>query len=680
MQHQIYDGLLKGVELYLTKPFDGGELLDLVQSQLAQTLQTQDKHSANIDQLQTELSRRLQHEFRTPLTFIVANMEFLYSDVSAEKIDDLNEHLAGLQRGSQRMGQLVSDLLRAVDCLSGEYAQAIRRNLRLQNRPLDLLEAVIMSKRAEAEAQNVKLFYRPRLDDLSICADSDSLRELFERVIDNAIKFTKAAQGGAVRISAEIANDQLQVHIRDNGIGFPPHLSEQLFDLFYQHDRRKYEQQGAGLGLTIAREIAHAHGGTLTLTGHPDRGAAVVISLPCGPCENLPVPPSTADDNTATILIVEDEPSLLSGLSDLLSYGSAEQRYRCLTAINGKQALAILEKEQPDLIISDVRMPVMNGYDLLDRTRNDERWADIPFILLTAHGSRPEVHRGRLAGADQYVTKPYDSTYLLELVQTRLNRHHQKSLAKQRDFERLKEGVIGAIDLDLLTSLMTLTAQSVALEPLIDSAALNDSQNIATLRAQLVNIQLTSRQISELVEDASQLVDLRSGVARRNFIKRAQLIDSFDYLWVEAIEIVKDQKNGFQHEFQLEPRIQLQRPRFLPPVKGQRKQLVSAFSHWLRSNVDWSMDGQAVVTLRAEEKGICCRLDVGWSRLQSAELQQIAAYVASGTLPTKLPHSNNLLIFNEYMLLHGATVSFFYVQPNSHSFELFFPTYDPFAQ
>lgn len=679
MQNQIYDGLLKGVELYLTKPFDGGELIDLVEGQLAQTLQVQDRHTASIDELKTELSRRLQHEFRTPMTFIVANMEFLNSDVSAEKMDELSDHLEGLQRGSQRMGQLVSDLLRAVDCLSGEYATTVQRNMRPLENLVELLSEVVASKREEAAASDVRLFFRPRPLGVTVCGDTDSLSELFSRVIDNAIKFTKAARGGAVRISVEIANDQLQIHVRDNGVGFPSHLSEKLFDLFYQYDRRRYEQQGAGIGLSIAREIAHAHGGTLTLTGSEGRGAAAVIALPVGGCETLPTSLVDSDESTATILLVEDEVSLLSGLYDLLTYGSAEQNYRCLTAANGKQALAILEKETPDLIISDLRMPIMNGYDLLEKTRSDERWANIPFIILTAHGSRPEVHRGRMAGADQYVTKPYDSNYLLDLVHTRLERHFQKTEAMQRDFDTLKQGVIGAIDLDLLTSLMTLTAQSDALQPLVDPDALGKSENVDALRKQLLNIQETSRQITDLVEDASQLVELRSGVAHRNFQNRSRMIDSFDYLWVEAIEIVADQKEWFRQVVNVEPKVKLDRPRFLPPLKGQRKQLVSAFSQWLRANVAWSVDGQVHVTLSDGGEVICCHLEVAKSGLDSAEKQQITNYLTNATPPSTLPYSNNLLIFHEYMTLHGASVSF-YPKPKSHCFELRFPIFDPFAE
>ncbi len=679
MQHQIYDGLLKGVELYLTKPFDGTELIDLVESQLSQTLQTRDKHTQSVNQFKTELSRRLQHEFRTPLTFIVANMEFLYSDVSAEKMDELNDHLTGLRRGSQRMGQLVSDLLRVVDCLSGEYAQLVQRNLRPLNNPLMLLEKVVASHRKSANAQNVKLFYRPRPLDLSVCADEDSLQELFERLIDNAIKFTKAARGGAVRISAEKSNNQLHIRIHDNGVGFPSHLSEQLFDLFYQHNRNKYEQQGAGIGLTIAREIAQAHGGTLTLTGSENRGATALISLPCYGCDDATGSIATIDEAAATILIVEDEDYLLEGLHDLLTYGSAERTYRCLTASNGKQALAILEKEQPDLIISDVRMPVMNGYELLKRTRNDDRWSDIPFIMLTAHGSRPEVHRGRMAGVAQYVTKPYDSDYLLNLIDTSLDRYLQKAQAKQRDFDLLKQGVIGAIDLDLLSSLMTLTAQSDVLQSFLDPASLEDSHNVAGLRKQLVNIQMTTRQVSNLVEDASQLVELRSGVAHRSFAKRARMIDSFDYLWIEAVEIANDQKEWFESFLPASSYIQLDRPRFLPPVKGQRKQLVGAFTQWLRANVAWSVDGKINLTLRDAGEEICCGLTVKRSGLRAAEKQQIITYLTDNTPPTMLPYSNNLLIFSEYMRLHGASVTF-QSKGNTHHFETRFPIYDPFAE
>lgn len=678
MQQQIYDGLLKGVELYLTKPFNGGELIDLVESQLAKTLQIQDQHQADVDRLKTELSRRLQHEFRTPLTFIVANMEFLHSDVSAEKMDELNDHLTGLQRGAQRMGQLVSDLLRAVDCLSGEYGRQLQHNMRPIRHPLTLIEEVIAAKRTEAEANNVKLYYRPRKFSVELCGDMNSLRELFERVIDNGIKFTKAAGGGAVRVSAEISDNQLHIHIRDNGVGFPSHLNEQIFDLFHQHGRGKYEQQGAGVGLTIAREIVHAHGGTLTLTGNEQRGAAAHICLPCGTCDHAPTPITSANQYAATILIVEDEDFLLDGLHDLLTYGSADRAYRCLTAVNGKQAVDILEKEQPDLIISDVRMPVMDGYALLEHTRKDARWAEIPFILLTAYGSRPEVHRGRLAGVDQYVTKPYDSDYLLDLVHTRLARHFQKSQAMQREFEVLKEGVISAIDLDLLTSLLTLTAQSNALQPLIDPVALQNSRNMDALRTQLVNIQATSSQLSELVEDASQLVELRSGMAQRNFKQRARMIDSFDYLWVEAIEIVSDQRGWFQHSDTLAPKVQLDRPRFLPPIIGQRKQLVSAFTHWLRVNAAWSVDGKVKVTLREVDDVISCCIEVGKSGLGSAEKHQITTYLTTATPPANLLHSNNLLIFHEYMTLHNATITF-HPKTSTHAFNIRFPIYDIFA-
>lgn len=148
----------------------------------------------------------------------------------------------------------------------------------------------------------------------------------------------------------------------------------------------------------------------------------------------------------ATLLVVEDDALLLEATLELLLLEEEPYQYDLLSAMNGEEAIAILEKQLPDLILSNITMPRMDGYQLLKRIRETPAWSLLPFIFLSGQNRHKEIVKARLAGADDYITNPYDPLELRKLLETRLNRHFQSQETTQNDFEVVRRHILLAIE------------------------------------------------------------------------------------------------------------------------------------------------------------------------------------------------------------------------------------------
>src|SRR5690606_747749 len=162
--------------------------------------------------------------------------------------------------------------------------------------------------------------------------------------------------------------------------------------------------------------------------------------------------------NTATILLVEDDASILDGMGDLLQIFDIGYEVEILKATNGEEGLALMQQHTPDLIISDIMMPRLNGFEFLAKVRENPAWVHIPFVFLTAKGKKQDIMEGRRSGAELYITKPFVSAELLELVKSQLDRTFQLQQVRQQKFGALKRNILQLLNHEFRTPLTYVTA------------------------------------------------------------------------------------------------------------------------------------------------------------------------------------------------------------------------------
>ena len=234
----------------------------------------------------------------------------------------------------------------------------------------------------------------------------------------------------------------------------------------------------------------------------------------------MSVTESEVEEPTATILVVEDDTHLMEGIRDILELN----HYAVLTATNGVRGLEALEDRPapPDLIVSDIMMPQMDGYEFFDRVRADQNWVKIPFIFLTAKGERDDIHRGKQMGAEDYVIKPFDAEDLLVAVESRLKRHQQMMDIQEKEVGEVKGQIMNIINHEFRTPLTYIVAYADMMNQ--DSGALNDDDSKVFLRG----IGAGANRLRRLVENFIMLVGLLTGDAQETFEWRKMPFASYN--------------------------------------------------------------------------------------------------------------------------------------------------------
>ncbi len=525
-KQDILEGRLSGAEMYITKPFDSAELIDMIKIQLDRSLQKRAVRRTQMEGLKRSILQVLNHEFRTPLTYVTAYYEMLASSVSAyQDTDNMGEYLRGIRGGCERMSDLVEDLIQVMDIRSGETF----RRFKEKAAPIEDLAEIIrkagqqMASLARSRGVDVHLNVPEKLP--AVWGLRQELFTAVRHVIENGIKFShkKLTQRdpGQVKVRAAATDHEITIVVEDNGIGVPAHAQSEIFDLFVQYNRDKYEQQGSGAGLPIVKGILEAHGGNIEIESDGESGLTAVLTVPLA--ANLdPVAVSQGfngihyQKQKAHILLVEDDPSVLQSLCELLSIYDGPYDLSLATAADGQLGLREIDREKPDLIISDVMMPNMDGYEFVKIIRQTPALVHIPIIFLSARNERHEIMRGRRVGAEEYVTKPYDTDEVLSLITAMLNRHFQLQNVVDSDFERFKISILSMLRPDFLGSIASVNDYSTLI-----SNGVADVTTSKELRDALRGIQVGSQRISELVDDFITLAEIKTGETETAFRNRA---------------------------------------------------------------------------------------------------------------------------------------------------------------
>lgn len=421
-------------------------------ARLATALQTGAEQAAQLRTLDKAKSRffaNVSHEFRTPLSLIVGPVEDLRDGRWGELSASVRSRLEGVLANSRRLLKLVEQLLDIARIESGtlQLSAEVRDLVPLLRRMADSFASL-------AERRGIAFRLSCPVGGLRVRYDPDQMEKIISNLVGNALKFTP--NGGSVELRArtEINGDgSVFVEVQDTGPGISSEFHTRVFERFFQVDdssRRAHE--GTGIGLALVRELVALHGGSVRLESALGLGSTFIVRLPLASgevvtsgehavrqaerekvAEHVSIVPHLQRESgkdSRTVLVVEDNVELLEFLSEHLA-----ERYWVLTAENGLRALELAREHTPDLIVSDVMMPEMDGHSLCEAVKNDAEIDYIPVILLTAKASRDSRLAGLAGGADDYLTKPVDLAELMiradNLIQSRRRVRERFSAANQ---------------------------------------------------------------------------------------------------------------------------------------------------------------------------------------------------------------------------------------------------------
>ncbi|WP_413164451.1 SpoIIE family protein phosphatase [Capilliphycus salinus ALCB114379] len=401
-----------------------------------------------LDQLKDEFLANTSHELRTPLNGIIGLAESLIDGATGELSDLTKSNLAMIVSSGRRLSSLVNDLL--------DFSKLRYQNIDLQLKAVDLYaisDLVLRLSQPLIGAKNLRLInaVNSRLPPAE--ADENRLQQILHNLVGNAIKFTPSGQ---IEISAERvenpANNQgfLKVTVSDTGIGISSDKFERIFESFEQAEgNTAREYGGTGLGLAITKQLVELQGGEIAVESRLGEGSRFSFTLPVAAenlsqngsetnsncplklnTESLFNPTLTASPSTSVspqteknkddiaVLIVDDEPINLQVLMNTLSL----HHYAITQASNGEEALAIIETGyKPDIILLDVMMPKMTGYEVTQKIRERFSTTELPILLLTAKTQVQDIVIGLNVGANDYLTKPIAKDELLARIKTQIN-------------------------------------------------------------------------------------------------------------------------------------------------------------------------------------------------------------------------------------------------------------------
>jgi len=398
----------------------------LMKQQLAfEQLEAEKLHE--LDEMKSHFFANISHEFRTPLSLILGSTKLLKSQNTQS---DSDEHYNMLIRNADRLLNLVNELM--------DLSKLEEGKLQLQAGCFDIkvmIDNLVQTFQPSAIEQKINLNFKSEIPAVQLWYDSGKMETIFINLISNALKFTPP--GGQVDIILSVG-DAVAIQISDTGRGISPEHLPNVFDRFFQASNSFVQhQQGSGIGLALTRELVHLHHGRIKAESILGKGTIITVQLPLGnqhlqedekvldpsvltrskiekPVFSSPESviinsqeSDTRQNNSTIILIIEDNEDMRSFIRHILT-----SNYKVLEAADGQKGFTMAAESIPDLIISDVMMPIMDGYQLCTKLKNDVRTSHIPVVLLTAKSSGTSKIEGLELGADDYLTKPFEPAEL----------------------------------------------------------------------------------------------------------------------------------------------------------------------------------------------------------------------------------------------------------------------------
>ncbi|MEL6673091.1 MAG: ATP-binding protein [Bacteroidota bacterium] len=381
----------------------------------------------------------ISHEFRTPLTLILAPVNDWIRKTQGHN-PRLKKDLELIRINSLRLLRLVSQLM---DFRKIEHGKMVYTPSKIDI--ITFLHEVSESFEQLAKQKKIDIEFKTEISQLFLFFDPDKLDKVLFNLLSNAFKFTREKGRISIELSLNETADTCIILISDNGMGMTEEQQNHIFDRFYQG--RESANLGSGLGLSLSKELIELHQGKLSVESKKWQGTTFSIFLPTG-AQHLPKKPQTENRNelldayksinplwiselgytytekvvpeqktaAQTLLIIEDHPDLAAYLVDILG-----RTYHVVSANNGEIGLEMAQRHIPDLILCDIDLPGMNGYEILDHLKSDKRTSHIPIIIITVLDEQENKIKGLEGGADDYISKPFNVNMLSLKIKNLLN-------------------------------------------------------------------------------------------------------------------------------------------------------------------------------------------------------------------------------------------------------------------
>lgn len=415
------------------------------------------RHRVDMEQQLANIKLRfftdISHELRTPLTLISSPVtEVLENEPLSPSA---REHLTLVHQNTERMLRLMNQIL--------DFRKIQNQKMKLLIEETDLiplLQKVMSSFKLIAEEKNINYQLTSTIQSVYSWVDRDKFEKIFFNLLSNAFKYTPADKSITVNITTK--EKTVEIEVADEGIGIAVEKQHSLFQRFESLVKQNILQPSSGIGLSLVKEMVEMHHGTITVNSQPGVGSRFTVSLPLQreifeedvqvefilndsqssaphPVDSMKAPEEVEEKEDLetnsdgfSILVVEDNEELKAFLKSILS-----ENYTVITASNGEEGLQHAVDDLPDLIISDVMMPVMDGLEMIRQIKENNNICHIPIIVLSAKASLDDRIAGLEQGIDDYITKPFSATYLKTRVASLLR---QRKALQELYMNRLMEG------------------------------------------------------------------------------------------------------------------------------------------------------------------------------------------------------------------------------------------------
>ena len=450
---------------------------------LRESLKYEQKHIRDVEALNQSKLRfftNISHEFRTPLTLIVAQVETLMQLQNFTPA--IYNKVLGIYKNSIQLRELITELL--------DFRKQEQGHMKIKVSPHNIVNFLYENYLLfleYASAKQISLYFEKETDSLEVWYDQKQMQKVINNLLSNAVKHTKAEDSITLSIKTEGSNAVIRV--TDTGSGIDAREVDKIFDRFYQIDQMDStdaSKTGTGIGLALTKGIVELHHGTIRVESELGKGSSFIVNLQLGNAQfdeeqinknadsvqqiEIPKPENDAllkaelEESApikrlpdAKILIVEDNDSI----RDMLA-GIFKPFYEVLTAADGAEGLALVRSEMPNIVVSDVVMPNMSGTELCKQIKSDFNTCHIPVVLLTARTAIEQNIEGLRIGADDYITKPFNTNLLI----SRCNNLVNSRILLQEKFSKQPQAFVqmlatNPIDKEILDRAMAVIEQDL---------------------------------------------------------------------------------------------------------------------------------------------------------------------------------------------------------------------------